>query len=111
MELASDVDRLALITVLGNEEYYAEMRETLSHADWVNFDAGDKYEYLSQAQINHVLNRSKVGLILSAFEGNNKASIEYLLSGLPVVSTPSKGGRDVFFDPDYCAIVDSLPRP
>ena len=109
MELASDVDRLALITVLGDEEYYAEMRETLPHADWVNFDAGDKYEYLSQAQINHVLNRSKVGLILSAFEGNNKASIEYLLSGLPVVSTPSKGGRDVFFDPDYCAIVDPSP--
>jgi hypothetical protein len=37
------------------------------------------------------------------------ASIEYLLAGLPVVSNPSRGGRDVFFDPDYCAIVDPEP--
>lgn len=38
------------------------------------------------------------------------ASIEYLLAGLPIVSTPSRGGRDVFFDPDYCVIAEPTPR-
>ena len=32
------------------------------------------------------------------------ASIEYLLAGLPVVSTPSLGGRDHYFDDEYCLI-------
>jgi glycosyltransferase involved in cell wall biosynthesis len=35
------------------------------------------------------------------------ASIEYLLAGLPIVSTPSYGGRDVFFDDEYVAIVEA----
>ena len=35
--------------------------------------------------------------------------MEYLLAGLPVVSTPSRGGRDVFFDPDYCIICEPDP--
>ena len=38
------------------------------------------------------------------------ASIEYMLAGLPIVSTPSRGGRDVFFDPDYCIIAEPTPR-
>ena len=37
------------------------------------------------------------------------SAVEYLLAGLPVVSTPSLGGRDVFFDPDYCRIVPPDP--
>lgn len=45
-------------------------------------------------------------MILSRTEGQCKASVEYLLCGLPVVSTPSTGGRDEFFDPDYVAIVE-----
>jgi hypothetical protein len=38
------------------------------------------------------------------------ASIEYLLTGLPVVSTLSLGGRDYFFDDDFVRIVDPDPR-
>ncbi len=44
------------------------------------------------------LNQSKVGAILSEEEGACYANTEYLLCGLPVVSTPSRGGRDVFYD-------------
>ena len=40
------------------------------------------------------LNRARVGLCLSAREGAMFASMEYLLSGLPIVTTPSMGGRD-----------------
>lgn len=40
------------------------------------------------------------GLCLSAAEGAMFASIEYLLCGIPIVNTPSLGGRDVMF-PDF----------
>ncbi|MHC5832700.1 MAG: glycosyltransferase, partial [Nostoc sp.] len=35
--------------------------------------------------------------------------MQYLLSGLPIVSTKSKGGRDVFFDEEYTLIVKDDP--
>lgn len=53
------------------------------------------------------INQSKVGLILSAMEGANYATIEYLLCGIPVVSTYNIGGRDVFLKNPYCRIVPS----
>jgi glycosyltransferase involved in cell wall biosynthesis len=37
------------------------------------------------------------------------ASIQYLLAGLPVVTTPSLGGRDVFFDPAHSLTVKPDP--
>jgi hypothetical protein len=37
------------------------------------------------------------------------ASTQYLLCGLPVVSTQSKGGRDVFFEPEFTRIVEADP--
>jgi hypothetical protein len=54
-------------------------------------------------------NRARVGLCLSAVEGAMYASMEYLLCGLPVVSTPSRGGRDLYFDPEFCTIVPPDP--
>ena len=59
--------------------------------------------------VNEVYSRSAVGLCLSAAEGAMYAAVEYLLAGLPVVSTPSLGGRNVFFDPDFCRIVPPDP--
>jgi hypothetical protein len=38
------------------------------------------------------------------------ASAEYLLCGLPVVSTRSFGGRDVLYDDEYVRIVDDNPK-
>jgi uncharacterized protein (TIGR01627 family) len=64
---------------------------------------------LSQHDTNAAINRAAVGLILSEVEGSNYASMEYMLAGLPVVSTPSKGGRDVFFDPEFCIVCDPNP--
>lgn len=110
MELARKIGSMAIITVVSNEEYYAEMRDVLAKAEWVNFDGQGNYTYLSRSEVCRVLNQSQTGLTLSALEGNNKASIEYLLSGIPVVSTPSKGGRDVFFEEDFCAIVEPTPE-
>lgn len=64
---------------------------------------------LGPEAVNQVYSRAAVGLCLSAAEGAMYAAVEYLLAGLPVVSTPSVGGRDVFFDPDYCLIVPPDP--
>lgn len=61
---------------------------------------------MSHAEINAQLARAAVGLILSEQEGGNYASMEYMLAGLPVVSTHSIGGRDVYFDRDYCIICE-----
>jgi glycosyltransferase involved in cell wall biosynthesis len=49
-------------------------------------------------------------VILSREEGACYASAEYLLSGLPVVSTRSRGGRDIFFDEEYVEVVRDDPR-
>ena len=38
------------------------------------------------------------------------ASAEYLLAGLPVVTTRSRGGRDQFFHPDYVTTVEDTPE-
>jgi hypothetical protein len=65
---------------------------------------------LSPSKVNRHLNSAAVGLCLSEKEGAMFASTEYLLSGLPVVSTPSTGGREAFYDKDYCLVVDPKPR-
>lgn len=109
VELARLVDDLAMITVVDDEEYFDEVRSILKGATWLNFQE-DGYTYLSRTEVASILNSARTGLILSASEGTNRASIEYLLCGLPVVSTPSKGGRDVFFDEEYCAIVEPDPE-
>lgn len=57
-------------------------------------------EYFPQVddlRIVEVLRRSQVGLCLSAREGACYACSEYLLMGLPVVTTPSQGGREIWY--------------
>jgi glycosyltransferase involved in cell wall biosynthesis len=52
---------------------------------------------LDSIEVAEKINQSACGLILSAKEGACFASSEYLLCGIPVVSTPSKGGRDFWY--------------
>jgi glycosyltransferase involved in cell wall biosynthesis len=56
---------------------------------------------LQPREVAMLLRQSRCGLCLSAEEGAMFASMEYLLAGLPVVSTPSAGGRDTFADSAY----------
>jgi len=56
-------------------------------------------------QVVSILNESHCGLALSAEEGGMYAITEYLLCGLPVVTTPSIGGRDVWYTPDNHLLV------
>ncbi len=62
------------------------------------------------AEVNALLNRACIGLCLSEREGAMFAGVEYLLAGLPVVTTPSTGGRDTYFDPEFCWTVPPNPR-
>jgi uncharacterized protein (TIGR01627 family) len=65
---------------------------------------------MTHVQVNEAINRATTGLLLSKVEGASYAAVEYLLAGLSVVSTESKGGRDVYFDSDYCIVCDDNPR-
>ena len=64
---------------------------------------------LDPHQVCSIINKSRCGLILSAEEGACFASSEYLLCGIPVVSTQSLGGRATWYN-DYNSIVcDDTP--
>ena len=65
---------------------------------------------LGAAEVNLVYNQAAVGLALSKVEGAMFSSMEYLLAGLPVVSTPNVGGRDLYFDDEFCITVEPDPR-
>lgn len=93
-QLASKVQNLAL--VVGESHGSAEIELPVS-------------KYLNERQLPpdrvcEKINESFCGLILSEQEGACFASSEYLLCGVPVVSTPSLGGRDVWYN-EYNSII------
>ncbi len=88
------------------DDYLRELRRAMPGMRPVNEDPRTgRYRLLSAPEVNKAYNAARVGLCLSENEGGNYATTEYLLSGLPVVSTPSQGGRDVFLDPEVSRIV------
>jgi len=74
------------------------------------FDRNNLPVHLPMSGVNRELNRASVGLCLSEREGAMFASTEYLLSGLPIVTTPSTGGRHVYHDGEYCWTAPADPR-
>ncbi len=78
-----------------------EMRRLMPGHAFLNPEVDGVIQHLDPEEVNRVLNSSRVGLCLSEVEGAMLASMEYLLAGLPVVSTPSLGGRDAFADPEF----------
>lgn len=111
--LASEISSLALIydsnPVIDNPIEVEQIKQQISHACFFNHVSSSEYKKLAYSEVNQCLNACKVGLCLSQVEGAMYASIQYLLSGLPVVSTKSGGGRDVFFDDEYVLIVEDHP--
>jgi glycosyltransferase involved in cell wall biosynthesis len=109
-QLAAKIPSLALIydfkPDVDDSDYVARVRQEFAHATFLNHPNGSGYVKLTNAEVNRHLNECCVGLCLSAVEGGMYASMQYLLAGLPIVSTESKGGRDVFFDESYVLIVD-----
>jgi len=62
---------------------------------------------ISNEKVRELINSSVCGLILSDIEGACYASTEYLLCGIPVVSTKSFGGRDEYFSSENSMVVGS----
>lgn len=93
-ELAKDVVSLALVYSKFGElaNYFPRVLEILHSATFLNGDPRDQsYKMFSPEDVCRFLNQARVGLCLSRTEGAMYASIEYLLSGLPIVSTESVG--------------------
>jgi len=95
-ELAGLVSRLALVTRTNHGKSYPETPQ---------------YQYINKGQLSpkemyEKISQSYCGLILSAEEGTCSTSSEYLLCGVPVVSTSSKGGRDVWYNEDNSIICE-----
>lgn len=117
-ELAGAIRSLAYLGYLdGSKVEQAEQMSLLQilqmenpHHDLLNPLDDGRPTRLSQAETNRSLNLARVGLCLSEVEGSNYASMEYMLAGLAVVSTPSQGGREVYFDPEFCIVCDPDPE-
>lgn len=95
LPLAKSVKKLMVVSYGGDLHSYCP---ELKHADF-------NRDFIPRPELAKKYNQAYAGLILSALEGANLASTEYLLCGIPVVSTPSKGGRDEFFTPENSTIV------
>jgi glycosyltransferase involved in cell wall biosynthesis len=112
-ELAAHTPRLAVIASAYDVEkkYATKVLSAMLDVAYCNYDpASVVHRHLGQEQVRRILVQSHCGLALSAIEGAMYASGEYLLAGLPVVTTQSLGGRDVFFHPDYVITVDDNPE-
>ena len=92
--LASKVPHLALIAGINHGNAISD----IPPHDYLNDQP------LSPEEVCEKINQAHCGLILSEAEGACFSSSEYLLCGIPVVSTPSKGGRDVWYN-EYNSIV------
>lgn len=107
--LASKIPRLGLIYGAGWTEapmLYDETRAMLPNAYFANHEmGGGKYRNLTALECMGLMNASHSGLALSAEEGVMRAVIEYLLCGLPVVSTRALGGRERYLQAPFATIV------
>jgi len=95
--LANKVKNMALLT---------------GHVTWGKQDDGlvlpphvnDDSKRLNSNEMVEILNKSRCSLCLSDEEGACYSSAESLLCGVPVVSTRSLGGRDVWYNEDNSII-------
>jgi glycosyltransferase involved in cell wall biosynthesis len=110
--LACNVKNLAIAAhPFGYSKRYGnEIKNKLPEATWLTKNFEKDQFMIPAEEMYKYINQARVGLCLSAEEGAMYASAEYLLCGLPVVSTKSIGGRDLFFDDEYVKIVDDTPE-
>ncbi|MDT9199436.1 tetratricopeptide repeat protein [Limnospira sp. PMC 1042.18] len=97
--LAAQVSRLALVTRANQGKVISEIPPN----EYIN----DRQ--LLPEEVCEKINQAHCGLILSAEEGACLTSSEYLLCGIPVVSTTSRGGRDVWYNEYNSIVCDPTP--
>jgi hypothetical protein len=106
--LAWSIENIAVVTYSYRNTIDLSELSGYSHLGYANFSKPGIINMLPPSEICKIMCASGCGLVLSETEGANNASTEYLLCGIPVVSTPSRGGRDVFFDERYVRIVQPI---
>ncbi|MEX2296203.1 MAG: glycosyltransferase family 4 protein [Dongiaceae bacterium] len=113
-ELCRDIAKLGLIYhrypyfLASEPDYVARIRTQLGHATFIN-EIDGPYRQFRLRELPIWLARARVGLCLSAHEGPMRACAEYLYCGLPVVTTPSIGGRDRMLNPAFS--IETEPTP
>lgn len=91
-------------------EQFERLRGQFPLGSFINHRLGKgRYHYLGRQELASVMARTRVALALSSEEGCMRASVECLLAGLPMVSVPSIGGRDLLFTSDTALIVEPTP--
>ncbi len=99
-ELARNVRRLLVVSDGGD---LPAICPELTHARY-------NLRWMPSWAVAACVQQSRCSLVLSALEGQNNATVEYPLCGIPVVSTPSKGGRDLFLDDAGSLLVEPTAR-
>jgi glycosyltransferase involved in cell wall biosynthesis len=90
---------------------FDKLRDLFPLGGFINHRLGQgKFHYLGRQELASVMARTRVALALSSEEGCMRASVECLLAGLPIVSVPSIGGRELLFTPDTALIVEPTPE-
>lgn len=93
-ELAKEIKRLYVVCA-GDLKSFCP---AVAHAEFTE-------KLIKKPEVAKMVNHSYCSLALSKVEGGMLASFESLLCGVPVVTTPSKGGRDEFFDADNTIVI------
>ena len=116
-QLARSVSSLALIAApsvpprVRTRRYALGAAVALRHATWlVSPWPWSRVRWMDDREVAAAYGEARVGLCLSAVEGFMFASIQYLLAGLPVVTTHNLGGRDEFFRAPHVRWVDDDAR-
>lgn len=111
--LAKELESVALLYYGGKSdlEYLDEISKILPNGVFLNgqpdHNGRSCFKFFRPEDVCRIYNQARVGLCLSAVEGAMYASMEYLLCGLPVVSTENFGGRDEFADADFWITVSA----
>jgi glycosyltransferase involved in cell wall biosynthesis len=97
--LAQNIDNLAIIKgLLFRPDEYFELKDL--NPKFINDHR------ISPDQVARKIHESWVGGVFSEEEGACYSSSEMLLCGVPVVSTPSRGGRDIWYNENNSIIVN-----
>lgn len=100
IELAREIRKLCFVTYVTHQKSWNlhEFEPRLRHADFNS-------EFISREAVRLCYQQAQVGLALSAAEGAMFSCTEYLLCGLPVVTTPNRGGRNRYLDEENSTFV------
>jgi glycosyltransferase involved in cell wall biosynthesis len=113
-ELCSDLPSVGFIYYFNPHndfDWFNKCRARLVKAKFLNGDPQDgSYRHFTPAQCAELYRSSRVGLCLSQREGAMLSSMEYLMCGIPVVTTNNMGGRNHFFRPEFSILAEDNPK-